>query len=464
MNFGSVCSGIEAASVAFLPIGIEASWFSEIADFPSKLLNKIYPETPNYGDMNNIPDLINSGKISAPDILCGGTPCQAFSLAGWKRGLKDTRGQLTLKFIEIADAIDSQRKQQGKEPSIILWENVEGVLKDKTNAFGVFIAGLAGLDDEIVVKKWSSSGVLYGTKRNIAWRVLDAKYFGLPQQRRRLFVVATNKEQDPTAILFEKTKYTEKLFNYKTALYSKKIKKSASTLFSFDDSTAQEFVKIKHIQDNKIEVFREYTDCLYTAYGTKWNGNAAAYNGSLYISQNDRVRRLTPMECEKLMGFPENYTNIPKNRDTNRYQAIGNSWAIPVIRWIGNRIIKNKNHPVKKIPFKPVLSNSLFELFFLSDDFIKIDMENYINSSPTSNNPIKGDLFSLIQISAREKFYISRKGSDGILRRKNERNIKMNDRLELLFAMNSSENIVAHKSDNKLLNGDILLASLQVCQ
>jgi len=220
MEFGSVCSGIEAASVALQPLGFNAIWFSEIADFPARLLKEKHPLVPNCGDMCDIPELIKSDKIPPPDVLCGGTPCQAFSLAGWKQGLNDSRGQLTLKFIEIADAIDDKRKHQGKEPSVILWENVEGVLKDKTNAFGIFIAGLAGLDKEISVKKWSSSGVLYGITRNIAWRVLDAKYFGLPQQRKRLFVVATDKTQDPATILFEKSKYSEKLFNYKK-LYTK---------------------------------------------------------------------------------------------------------------------------------------------------------------------------------------------------------------------------------------------------
>jgi DNA (cytosine-5)-methyltransferase 1 len=402
--------------------------------------------------MCNLPELIKSEKILSPDVLCGGTPCQAFSLAGWKQGLDDSRGQLTLKFIEIADAIDDKRKNQGKEPSIILWENVEGVLKDKTNAFGVFIAGLAGLNKEISIKKWSPAGVLYGTTRNIAWRVLDAKYFGLPQQRKRLFVVATDKKQDPAAILFEKSKYSEKLFNYKQ-LYTNNIKKQRVALSPIGDNQAQGFVKIKNIQKNKIEVFREYTDCLYTAYGTKWNGNAAAYNGSLYISQNDRVRRFTPMECEKLMGFPENYTNIPKNRDTNRYQSLGNSWAIPVISWIGKSIIDNKNTLLEKIKIQPVLSNEQFELIQFNDDFIQVDADNYINTSLTSNNPIKGDLFSVIQISAREKFYLSTKGSEGILRRKNERGIKMNDRLELLFTINGGANAEEYKG--KTHNGTV---------
>ena len=89
---GSICSGIEAASVAWEPLGLNFEWFSEIADFPSRLLTLKYPDITNLGDMNDIPDKIHEGTIDAPDLLCGGTPCQAFSLAGWKNGLNDDRG------------------------------------------------------------------------------------------------------------------------------------------------------------------------------------------------------------------------------------------------------------------------------------------------------------------------------------------------------------------------------------
>ena len=117
---GSICSGIEAASVAWEPLGFCFKWFSEIADFPSRVLKEKYPEIPNLGDMNDIPEKIESGEIFAPDLLCGGTPCQAFSLAGWRNGLNDDRGNLTLKFVDIADANDKKRKELGKEQSIIL--------------------------------------------------------------------------------------------------------------------------------------------------------------------------------------------------------------------------------------------------------------------------------------------------------------------------------------------------------
>lgn len=202
---GSVCSGIEAASVAWKPLGVCFEWFSEIAPFPSRVLAKKYPTTPNLGDMRNIPELLVERKIEAPDLICGGTPCQAFSLAGWKNGLNDDRGNLTLKFVDIIDSNDNVRLALGKKRCKVFWENVEGVLTDKTNAFGCLISSIAGLDAVLTVKdqKWPNAGVIYGKTRNVAWRVLDAKYFGLPQQRRRLYVVAGGKDFDPANVLFE---------------------------------------------------------------------------------------------------------------------------------------------------------------------------------------------------------------------------------------------------------------------
>lgn len=146
MRFGSVCSGIEAASVAWKPLGWSAAWLSEIEPFPSAVLAHRYPNVPNLGDMTKLPDRIASGEVEAPDVFCGGTPCQAFSVAGNRRSLDDERGNLSLVFCEIANAIDDVRRSNGRAPSIIFWENVPGVLNTKDNAFGCFLAGLAGED------------------------------------------------------------------------------------------------------------------------------------------------------------------------------------------------------------------------------------------------------------------------------------------------------------------------------
>jgi DNA (cytosine-5)-methyltransferase 1 len=206
VKYGSVCSGIEAATVAWHPLGWEAAWFSEIEPFPSAVLAHHYPEVPNFGDMTKIAQRIAVGEIAAPDVLVGGTPCQAFSVAGLRNGLSDPRGALTISYVELADAIDAIRHIHGLPPSIIVWENVPGVLSSKDNAFGCFLGALSGEGDELHPPggKWKDAGCVFGPKRAIAWRILDAQYFGLAQRRRRVFVVASARDGfDPSAVLFE---------------------------------------------------------------------------------------------------------------------------------------------------------------------------------------------------------------------------------------------------------------------
>lgn len=114
LSFGSVCSGIEAASCAWLPLGWSADWLSEIEPFPSAVLAYRHPKTVNLGDMTLIAGRIASGEVKAPDVLVGGTPCQAFSIAGLRGGLDDQRGQLTLKYVELLNVIDATRTKTGE--------------------------------------------------------------------------------------------------------------------------------------------------------------------------------------------------------------------------------------------------------------------------------------------------------------------------------------------------------------
>lgn len=188
-------SGIEAASVASIPLQWRFLAFSEIEDFPSAVLKYRFPEVPNLGDMTQV----DWGKYRGlVDVVVGGSPCQAFSVAGLRRSLADDRGNLTLQFVKAVDAID---------PLVTVWENVPGVLNTKDNAFGCLLAGLAGEDKPLVPpgKKWTNAGYVLGPKRTIAWRVLDAQYFGVAQRRRRVFVVASPRNGvDPRAVLFER--------------------------------------------------------------------------------------------------------------------------------------------------------------------------------------------------------------------------------------------------------------------
>ena len=201
MKYLSVCSGIEAASVAWHPLGWVPLAFSEIEPFPRKVLAHHYPDVPCHGDFTK---LRHESWIKDADVLVGGTPCQAFSIAGLRQSLNDDRGNLTLEFVRLANAIDDLRPHR---PTTIVWENVPGVLSVADNAFGCFLGALVGNDTPLVPTggKWTNAGMVIGPQRSAAWRVLDAQYFGVAQRRRRVFVVASAREGfDPAGVLFER--------------------------------------------------------------------------------------------------------------------------------------------------------------------------------------------------------------------------------------------------------------------
>ena len=410
MRFGSVCSGIEAASVAWHPLGWQAAWLSEIEPFPSAVLAHHYPNVPNLGDMTLLPERIASGEVEAPEVFCGGTPCQAFSIAGLRKSLDDARGNLSLIFCEIANAIDTSRTVRGELPAIIFWENVPGVLSTKDNAFGCFLAGLAGEDDPLqpAGDKWTNAGVVCGPKRTVAWRVLDAQYFGVAQRRRRVFVVASARDGfDPATVLFE----FDGLRRDTAPSRNAGEETAAAVGASASTGSDPELMATLCAKDNEKWGCNQWVDegkaVLQPAYGIpgNWIGRAPENGGNAVEPMHDiapcqtktdvhgvaysfdslssnsmkssnplsgcnvidvaktldtsclnpacnqggvavhqmAVRRLTPTECERLQGFPDGYTEIPwrgksSTPDGPRYKALGNSWAVPVVAWIGKRI------------------------------------------------------------------------------------------------------------------------------
>ena len=426
MFFGSVCSGIEAASVAWKQIGWKASWLAEIEPFPSSVLSHHYPDVPNLGDMTKIALAVKNKEVLAPDVLVGGTPCQAFSVAGMREGLADPRGELTIRYVELADAIDNVRRQQGDQPAVIVWENVPGVLNSKDNAFGCFLGALAGEDSELqpAGKKWGNAGCVYGPKRAIAWRVLDAQYFGLAQRRNRVFLVASARDGfDPAKILFEfdsvrrdsapsrearqetaggsgtslKTAShwdvlsnphptlsqshnaggigasNQELFSqrgaglvahgYRMVAFGEYADdETASTMKARDYKDATDLVCVHGTQDPDTNTELAHTlgrnqgqeNAVMTQFGYEMAGTLTARHDSSPCADRSQnmvagmgmaVRRLTPVECERLQGFPDNYTQIewrgkPAEEcpDGHRYKALGNSMAVPCMAWIGKRI------------------------------------------------------------------------------------------------------------------------------
>jgi len=426
LRFLSVCSGIEAASVAWNPLGWQAVAFSEIDKFPSAVLAHHYPDVPNLGDFTKI----DTSALGRVDILCGGTPCQAFSIAGARRSLEDARGNLTLAFVELAHELAA-----GNGLRNAVWENVPGVLSTKDNAFGCFLAGLVGADDTLLPPdgyKWPNAGMVAGPRARAAWRFLDAQYFGLAQRRKRVIVIADfGNGADPAAVLFERKSLSGNTPPRRSSQKSltrdvAPSLRAQSNCSLSDDSEAYVAVSssgdVSHClnaggmgrQDYETEtmIAQPYTlsvrgrgeshdleyrqdgtanalltpnggragigvgaVCAPVAFDCKASGRSGfgvgdvaptlramghkdSHNnggGQVAVQQGWAVRRLTPTECERLQGFPDGYTDIPWRNKTNspdgpRYKALGNSWAVPKFRWVGERIERlmpkaaNDNH------------------------------------------------------------------------------------------------------------------------
>jgi DNA (cytosine-5)-methyltransferase 1 len=400
VSFLSVCSGIEAASVAWEPLGWKACGFAEIEKFPSAVLAHHWPETPNLGDMTKHNDWPNTLR---PDLIVGGTPCQAFSLAGLRQGLADPRGNLTLVFLGILAQF---------RPRWVVWENVPGVLSDRTGAFGSFLGGLGELG--------------YG----FAYRVLDAQYYGVAQRRRRVFVVGYLGDwRRAGAVLFEPESLRGDSPPRREAgqTVTPTIRAGApnggaghgarsgdskdelivpvhttgagfwqegfGTLRAREQDSHENLVahslrgegfdasedgtgrgtpivpaiafERRMVRTSGGQPQEELNHCLRSDTNTgdgapcvayRTSGNCGAWETgdktdalttgtdpfNHVLRQTAAVRRLTPRECERLQGFPDDHTLIPWRGkmapDGPRYKALGNSMAVPVMRWIGERI------------------------------------------------------------------------------------------------------------------------------
>lgn len=357
MIYGSICSGIEAAAVAWHSLGWKPAFFSEIEPFPRAVLQHHYPIVPLHGDFTTI----QAGDYAAIDLLVGGTPCQDFSVAGLRQGFSGDRGNLTLEFVRLAQRLRPRR---------LVWENVPGVLSiDGGRAFGTFLGGLADCG--------------YG----VAYRILDAQHFGVPQRRRRVFVVGHLGDWRPAAeVLFEPESLRRDLTPRRKAredvagTFTARARsggwgKDVDLASGGDMIPVASTGNIAHClnaggmgrQDFETETLiaipintqmglrgADTSNSSREGIGIGEDGDpaftlqsahchAAAFGGD--VGRTMQVRRLTPRECERLQGFPDDYSLIPWHGrpatacpDGPRYKALGNSMAVPVMRWIGERI------------------------------------------------------------------------------------------------------------------------------
>jgi DNA (cytosine-5)-methyltransferase 1 len=409
IRYLSVCSGMEAASVAWEPLGFHPVGFSEIEPFPCAILKHRFPNTPNYGSLTEHTSWpIEQGAV---DLLVGGTPCQSFSVAGLRKGMSDPRGNLALTFLALADRV---------KPKWIVWENVPGVLSSNGGRdFGSFLGALGQLG--------------YGW----AYRVLDAQYFGVPQRRRRVFVVAClGNSVAPAEVLSiaeglrgylekgnkkRKGSATDAGKGVEAVIYENRPTDSritgphcvSPTMTSRFGTGGGNIPLVQHVMpgtvaptigasgppysrtgnerveaealaitfqpgnlrreagadpstiatttlkatpgDQMPHVCYPLKDPNDIACETERRQNGIGENGDPAFTLRTAVkpgvmtamavRRLTPVECERLQGFPDNWSRIswkgkPEEDcpDGPRYKACGNSMAVPVMRWIGERI------------------------------------------------------------------------------------------------------------------------------
>ena len=290
-NVFSCFSGIEAASVAFEPLGFKTVGLSEVDPFCCELLKQKIPGTLNFGDIKKYREWKLPRSI---DLVCGGPPCQSWSIGGLRKGMEDPRGNLSLTYLSFLDRV---------RPRWVLIENVLGLLSsNKGRDFGTILGGLAQLR--------------YG----FAYAVLDAQHFGVPQRRRRVFIVGHSGGdwKRAGAVLF-----------------------NSESVFGNLEESRKKRRELKRKAERSPQDGITGAICADTHPGC-YSGQDAYQNR---LIPEDKVRRLTPVECERLQGFPDNWTRIAyRNKppelcpDGPRYKAIGNSWAVPVVRWIGERI------------------------------------------------------------------------------------------------------------------------------
>jgi DNA (cytosine-5)-methyltransferase 1 len=406
MKYATVCSGVEAPSVAWEGLGWKPVFFSQFdpehdytykADFPSRVLAHHYPDVPNLGNMLEIN---GSDYANSIDLVCGGTPCQDFSLAGKRAGMAGSRGNLTLAYVELLGSI---------KPTWFVWENVPGVLSsNRGRDFGAFLGAVAKLG--------------YG----YAYRTLDAQFFGVPQRRRRVFVIGHigGNWKSPAEVLFEpeslpwnietggnrikansrKTKSDAGRNSGKGLDWPAKLASKVDANFADKRGCNNQHIAngaslfvMAHGQKNaeliagqcpaltcnheSPIIFQSKASAMQymnpsgvalTLDKSKSEGLAVCFSQNLrnevrimkvvgalaaqpgmkqtsYLQLENHVRRITPLEAERLQGFPDNYTFIPEKTktgiaaDSPRYKAMGNSMAVPVMRWIGERINKIHN-------------------------------------------------------------------------------------------------------------------------
>lgn len=378
MRYYSIFSGVEAATLAWEPLGWEPACFCEVDEFPSAVLRERWPDVPNLGDITMVNWKRVVREYGAADLVVGGSPCQSFSVAGTRTGLDGASG-LMWEYVRCVREV---------KPRWVLWENVPGALSSSH-----------GEDFRCLLEALDAIG--YG----LAWRVLDAQFFGVAQRRERVFLVGSLGDRRSAEVLFEpeSLRWDSPSSRAKREALAGRAEKSAGkcyqiagniinrqpqhgghqlgvrdpeidgafTLTAADrhavatpktmlvrcgcagggkGALIQDDVSATLATSNTQTLFQPV--CMMGDHGkaavdVDVAGTLTAYDakGAPSVADGYTVRRLTPRECERLQGMPDDHTLVPYRGkpaeecpDTPRYKAIGNSMAVNVMRWIGERI------------------------------------------------------------------------------------------------------------------------------
>ena len=330
MRYGSVCSGIEAASVAWRPLGWRCAFVSETDSFASEVLKHRLPGVPNLGDFTKIRKGGYDGDI---DLLVGGTPCQSFSTGGKRGGIADPRGGLAIEFVRLAERTDAKW---------VVWENVPAVLAiNGGRDFAAFLSELVGWDVEVPYGGWGNAGIVTNApgRFGVSWRVLDARYTrvsafprAVPQRRRRVILVGCRDRWQSAAEallggeLCGGDACPSRAAGIRPAADSQEC--ASGECFPIDMMNIEGRTK-----NLKTKCYDEAGAAMYTLRSSHVNA----------VCTPCQLRRLIPVESERLMGFPDGWTDIPwKGKahapDGFRHKVCGNSMCVNVMRWVGERI------------------------------------------------------------------------------------------------------------------------------
>jgi DNA (cytosine-5)-methyltransferase 1 len=316
MKYGSLFTGIGGFDLGFSRCGMECAWQAENDRYAAQLLQRRFPGVINHGDVRNV-----AKNTAAPvDLVCGGFPCQDVSVAGNRKGLAGERSGLWSEFHRIVAEM---------RPEWVVVENVPGLLSSNK-----------GRDFATILQVLVECG--YG----VAWRILDAQYFGVPQRRRRVFIVGHLGDGRAAEVLFERESLSGD--------FAPSREKGAGNTGSAANCISSNPANRLSAEDNYVveTLTASYANASGNGMGNMKNGMIAwnwqsgrdvrysfGAKPMLHSGQVPAVcvRRLTPVECERLQGFPDGWTD--GQSDSQRYKQLGNAVCVPVIEWIGKRIL-----------------------------------------------------------------------------------------------------------------------------